>query len=228
MRAIANDQLEGFPSKDEVRTIFVEHNLQAEEADLPVLDFIAKDPNFADTLTRKEVSDTLASVGFTEAMQAQAVGSLSGGWKMKLELARAMLMKADILLLDEPTNHLDVANVAWLENYLNNAGDVTSIVVSHDSGFLDNVCTNIIHYEKNRKLKTYVGNMSAFVEIRPEAKAYYNLEAATFAFKFPEPGFLADIKNKGKPIIRLTNCTYQYPGAAKPSINNISVTCALS
>ncbi|KAH9120138.1 hypothetical protein AeMF1_007542, partial [Aphanomyces euteiches] len=228
MRAIANGQLEGFPSKDEVRTVFVEHNLQAEEADLPVLDFIAKDPNFADTLTRKEVSDTLASVGFTEAMQAQAVGSLSGGWKMKLELARAMLMKADILLLDEPTNHLDVANVAWLENYLNNAGDVTSIVVSHDSGFLDNVCTNIIHYEKNRKLKTYVGNMSAFVEIRPEAKAYYNLEAATFAFKFPEPGFLADIKNKGKPIIRLTNCTYQYPGAAKPSINNISVTCALS
>ena len=51
-------------------------------------------------------------------MQASAVASLSGGWKMKLALARAMLMKADILLLDEPTNHLDVTNVAWLENYL--------------------------------------------------------------------------------------------------------------
>ena len=51
-------------------------------------------------------------------MQASAVASLSGGWKMKLALARAMLMKADILLLDEPTNHLDVTNVAWLENFL--------------------------------------------------------------------------------------------------------------
>lgn len=69
--------------------------------------------------------------------------------------ARAMLMKADIMLLDEPTNHLDVKNVAWLEHYLTHLPDVTSMVVSHDSGFLDNVCTGIIHYE-NRKLKHYV------------------------------------------------------------------------
>ena len=72
--------------------------------------------------------------------------------------ARAMLMKADIMLLDEPTNHLDVKNVAWLEDYLTHLPDVTSMVVSHDSGFLDHVCTGIIHYE-NRKLKHYkVGN----------------------------------------------------------------------
>ncbi|OQR89130.1 elongation factor 3 [Achlya hypogyna] len=227
MRAIANGQLEGFPSKDELKTVYVEHNLQAEEAELSVVDFVLNDPDFKD-MPRKEVQDTLSSVGFTDAMQAQAVGSLSGGWKMKLELARAMLQKADILLLDEPTNHLDVANVAWLENYLTSMGTITSLIVSHDSGFLDNVCTNIIHYEKNRKLKTYVGNMSKFVELRPEAKAYYDLDAATIAFKFPEPGFLADIKNKGKPIIRLTNCSYTYPGASKPSINDVTITCALS
>ena len=65
-----------------------------------------------------------------------------------------MLMKADIMLLDEPTNHLDVKNVAWLEDYLTHLPDVTSMVVSHDSGFLDHVCTGIIHYE-NRKLKHY-------------------------------------------------------------------------
>ena len=58
------------------------------------------------------------------------------------------------MLLDEPTNHLDVKNVAWLEDYLTHLPDVTSMVVSHDSGFLDNVCTGIIHYE-NRKLKHY-------------------------------------------------------------------------
>ena len=96
----------------------------------------------------------LASVGFTPDMQQQPVASLSGGWKMKLALARAMLMKAVIMLLDEPTNHLDVTNVAWLVNYLTHLPQVTSMVVSHDSGFLDNVCSHIIHYE-NRKLKTY-------------------------------------------------------------------------
>jgi hypothetical protein len=68
--------------------------------------------------------------------------------------ARAMLMKADIMLLDEPTNHLDVYNVKWLEDYLNGLSQVTSIIVSHDSGFLDNVCTDIIHYE-DRKLRRY-------------------------------------------------------------------------
>ncbi len=65
-----------------------------------------------------------------------------------------MLMRADIMLLDEPTNHLDVTNVAWLEKYLVGLDDVTSMIVSHDSGFLDNVCTDIIHYE-DRKLKRY-------------------------------------------------------------------------
>ena len=68
--------------------------------------------------------------------------------------ARAMLMKADIMLLDEPTNHLDVKNVAWLEGYLVSLTNVTSMIVSHDSGFLDHVCTDIIHYE-DRKLKRY-------------------------------------------------------------------------
>ena len=65
-----------------------------------------------------------------------------------------MLMKADIMLLDEPTNHLDVKNVAWLEGYLTSLTNVTSMIVSHDSGFLDHVCTDIIHYE-DRKLKRY-------------------------------------------------------------------------
>merc|ERR1719261_1463167 len=67
------------------------------------------------------------------------VVALSGGWKMKLALARAILMKADILLLDEPTNHLDVKNVAWLEEYLCSQNTVSSMIVSHDSGFLDGV-----------------------------------------------------------------------------------------
>ena len=109
---------------------------------------------------------------------------------MKLALARAMLMNADIMLLDEPTNHLDVTNVQWLINYLVGLKGVTSVVVSHDSGFLDAVCSSIIHYEDNFKLKKYLGNLSKFVQQRPEAAAYYSLADASTKWSLPEPGFL--------------------------------------
>lgn len=64
--------------------------------------------------------------------QGKLITEISGGWKMKLSLARAMLLKADILLLDEPTNHLDTMNVAWLENYLVTQPQITCMIVSHD------------------------------------------------------------------------------------------------
>jgi elongation factor 3 len=138
-----------------------------------------------------------------------------------------MLLKADILLLDEPTNHLDVKNVAWLENYLTTI-PTTSMIVSHDSGFLDRVCTNIVHYESNLKLKSYVGNLSEFVKKRPEAKAYYELASENTAFRFPEPGFLEGVKNKSKAILKMYNCTFQYPGTPKPQVNNASLFVSLS
>ena len=117
-------QVEGFPSPDEVRTFYVEHDIDGSEEDTSVLQFILTDKRIL--ANKEEVIDTLASVGFSDERQGQAIGSLSGGWKMKLALARAMLFKADILLLDEPTNHLDVVNVAWLENYLTNLKTCTS------------------------------------------------------------------------------------------------------
>lgn len=111
---------------------------------------------------------------------------------MKLALARAMLLEAGLLLLDEPTNHMDTANVHWLQQYLLSCG-TTLITVSHDSGFLDTVCTGIIHYE-NKKLAKYRGNLSAFVEQKPEAKAYYELTDEYVKFKFPIPGPLDGVK----------------------------------
>ena len=104
MRAITNGQVEGFPSPDEVRTFYVEHDIDGSEADTSVLQFILSDKRIL--AAEPEVRETLASVGFSEERQQNAIGSLSGGWKMKLALARAMLFKADILLLDEPTNHV--------------------------------------------------------------------------------------------------------------------------
>lgn len=158
MRSIAEGKLEGFPDKSELRTCFVEHKLQGSEADLDIISFIASDPDLA-SIARSDISKALHEVGFDDERQQQKVGSLSGGWKMKLELARAVLMKADVLLLDEPTNHLDVKNVQWLIEYLNAHTEITSLIVSHDSGFLDAVCTDIIHYE-SKKLVYYKGNLS--------------------------------------------------------------------
>jgi elongation factor 3 len=121
-------QVEGFPSPDEVRTFYVEHDIDGSEEEMSVLQFILTDKRILADET--EVKETLASVGFSDERQAQSIGSLSGGWKMKLALARAMLFKADILLLDEPTNHLDVVNVAWLENYLTNLKTCTSSMLA--------------------------------------------------------------------------------------------------
>ncbi|PQE23348.1 elongation factor 3 protein [Rutstroemia sp. NJR-2017a WRK4] len=229
MRAIANGKLEGFPSQDVLRTCFVEHN-QGEDADISILEFVAKDPEIAKE-GKERISEVLSEVGFTagpQGRQSEKVGSLSGGWKMKLALARAMLMKADVLLLDEPTNHLDVANVKWLQEYLKSHTEITSLIVSHDSGFLDEVCTDIYHYEPGKKLACYKGNLAAFVKQKPEAKSYYTLSASLVQFKFPAPGILTGVKSNTRSILRMTNCSYTYPGASKPSLYDVSCQLSLS
>ncbi|KAI0125303.1 P-loop containing nucleoside triphosphate hydrolase protein [Xylariales sp. AK1849] len=227
MRSIASGKLEGFPSQDVLRTCYVEHN-QGEDADISILDFMVKDHTIASE-GKERISEVLAEFGFTagpEGRQSQKVGSLSGGWKMKLALARAMLLRADVLLLDEPTNHMDVTNIAWLETYLKSHTDITSLIVSHDSGFLDNVTTDIYHYEPGKKLGHFKGNLAAFVKVRPEASAYYTLSSSQVQFKFPPPGILSGVKSMTRAIIRMTGCSYTYPGASKPSLTDVS--CQLS
>ncbi|ORZ18616.1 P-loop containing nucleoside triphosphate hydrolase protein, partial [Absidia repens] len=228
MRAIANEQVDGFPPKSELKTVYVEHDIDGSEADTPLIDFIISSEG-VETKDREQVHKILREYGFTEEMvTSMPIGALSGGWKMKLALARAMLMNADILLLDEPTNHLDVVNVAWLENYLLGLKTVTSIIVSHDSGFLDHVCSDIIHYEANYKLKRYGGNLSEFVKKVPKAASYYSLDAAQIKFAFPEPGFLEGIKTKERAILKMKNVDFQYPGTSRKQLTNISMQCSLS
>lgn len=228
MKSIAGGKLEGFPPQDVLRTCYVEHN-QGEDADISILDFVAKDPEIAKNGIER-ISEVLAEFGFTagpEGRQSQRVGSLSGGWKMKLALARAMLQKADVLLLDEPTNHLDVENIAWLETYLKTHTDITSLIVSHDSGFLDNVTTDIYHYEPGKKLGHFKGNLAAFVKVRPEAKSYYTLSASNVQFKFPPPGILSGVRSNTQAVIRMTNVSFQYPKAPKPSLSDVSCKLTL-
>lgn len=224
MRAIANGQVEGFPTQEECRTVYVEHDIDGTDAETTVVDFVIADGMVG--LTKEAVEDKLREFSFSEEMIAMPIASLSGGWKMKLALARAVLKNADILLLDEPTNHLDTVNVAWLVNYLKTCG-ITSIIVSHDSGFLDNVCEYIIHYE-GFKLRKYKGNLSEFVKKCPSAQSYYELGASDMEFKFPEPGFLEGVKTKQKAIVKVSNMTFQYPGTTKPQIRDINFQCSLS
>lgn len=229
MKSIAGGKLEGFPPQDVLRTCYVEHN-QGEDADISILEFVAKDPEIAKNGIER-ISEVLSEFGFTsgpEGRQSQKVGSLSGGWKMKLALARAMLQKADVLLLDEPTNHLDVENIAWLENYLKSHTDITSLIVSHDSGFLDNVTTDIYHYEPGKKLGHFKGNLAAFVKVRPEAKSYYTLSASNVQFKFPPPGILSGVRSNTQAVIRMTNVNFTYPKAPKPSLSDVSCKLSLS
>ena len=226
MRAIANGQVEGFPTQAECKTVYVEHDIDGTHADTNVVDYVVATTG-DDVSDKEQVGKQLLEFGFTAEMTQMPITSLSGGWKMKLALATAVLRKADILLLDEPTNHLDTVNVAWLvHDYLTTCG-ITSIIVSHDSGFLDKVCQYIIHYERY-KLRKYKGNLSEFVRKVPSAKSYYELGASDLEFRFPEPGYLEGVKTKQKAIVKVTNMTFQYPGTTKPQIRDINFQCSLS
>lgn len=102
----------------------------------------------------------LAGLGFSKDMQDRATKNFSGGWRMRVSLARALYMEPTLLLLDEPTNHLDLNAVIWLDNYLQ-TWKKTLLIVSHDQSFLDNVCNEIIHLDQ-QKLYYYKGNYSMF------------------------------------------------------------------
>lgn len=117
----------------------------------------------------------LAGLGFSKEMQNRATNKFSGGWRMRVSLARALFIEPTLLMLDEPTNHLDLNAVIWLDNYLQN-WKKTLLIVSHDQSFLDNVCTDIIHLDQC-KLWYYKGNYSMFKKMvvqkrRELVKAY--------------------------------------------------------
>jgi ATP-binding cassette subfamily F protein 3 len=113
---------------------------------------------------RARAAAMLAGLGFAPGDLTRPVADFSGGWRMRLNLARALQSRAELLLLDEPTNHLDLDAVVWLERWLA-AYRGTLIVVSHDREFLDACVTHVAHIE-NRHLTLYVGNYSSFEEQR--------------------------------------------------------------
>jgi len=101
MRSIANGQLDGFPPKDQLRTVYVEHDIDASESNVPVVEYVYSDPILQDAShpAHNQVSEVLGSVGFTESMQQAPVSSLSGGWKMKLAVGETLFVAAHLHLL---------------------------------------------------------------------------------------------------------------------------------
>jgi len=121
-------------------------------------------------------SRLLHGLGFAVDEYTKAVNEFSGGWRMRLNLARALMCRSDILLLDEPTNHLDLPAILWLERWLKRYEGIL-LVVSHDRDFLDQVCTRIAHIE-NRAINLFTGNYSQFESLRAEQLA---LQQAMYA-----------------------------------------------
>lgn len=109
---------------------------------------------------RARAAELMYGLGFTAEEQAKPVSAFSGGWRMRLNLAKTLMCRSNLLLLDEPTNHLDLDTILWLEEWLRRYCG-TMLVISHDRDFLDSIATHIIHFE-HQKLTLYTGNYSDF------------------------------------------------------------------
>jgi ATP-binding cassette subfamily F protein 3 len=139
-------------------------------ADQPDLHLLYERMELIDGFTAESrASRLLHGLGFSADEYAKPVEAFSGGWRMRLNLARALMCRSDILLLDEPTNHLDLPAILWLERWLKQYEGIL-LVVSHDRDFLDQICTRIAHIE-NETISLFTGNYSQFEALRAEQLA---------------------------------------------------------
>ena len=219
MRAISNGQVEGFPTKEELRCIFIENDIQGSQMEMNVAEFLIDTIGFGIQVTVEEAKTALLAGNFTEVMCNGLITQLSGGWKMKLALIRATLEKADIMLVDEPTNHLDVINVQWVVDYINSLPDTTCLIVSHDTKFLDQTVSHILHFDE-LKLHLYKGNLSAFLARFPEKAYYFDLSKTTLKFQFPKPTALVSggKSNKGRTLMEMKERVVQVSTRPPPRI----------
>jgi len=236
LTAISRKDIKELP--EGLKVVFVRHAVSCEEH-VTVREYAEE--NKCDGMDTELALD---EVGFNQEMRTYAVAELSGGWRMRLALATALTQEKcyDVLLLDEPTNHLDKEAVKWLENFLINdaSKEAAVVVVSHDPGFLDNMCTDIIHFA-DKILSFYDGNFTDFknkVNLKEEElAALLNVdEEKTWLgvqpegadkFTFPLPGKLDGITNDKKSIMDLKKVTFGY-SAGNPILKNVNCRLSLS
>merc|ERR1719515_11855 len=258
MRAISQEKVEGFPKRDELVTIFVEHDVEEREIEPPSKEWptgktlwdlngwqfvvhtcnnlYKKDP----PISQEVVLKTLGEIGFKSKergvnLQAAAdmnnpITTYSGGWKVKMQLACAQLINADILMIDDPTGHLDVKNIEWVKNWLGNfPGSI--IATSANTIFLNEMCTHIVdfHERKLRQFKAEKGTvLTKFVETYPEKASYFELSDKNEQWVFPTPGALEGVKSRTKHILKMNDVTFKYPTHEKNTVENISLTVCMA
>jgi ATP-binding cassette subfamily F protein 1 len=196
------------------------------------------------------IATILSGLGFTESDLAKPSNLFSGGWQMRISLARSLYLEPDLLLLDEPTNHLDLEAIIWLGNYLNEWTH-TVIVVSHNIGFLNEICDYILNIEDSKQLIQYKGNYYGFKKAweskqKESAKEWEKYEKklkdfrkkATEKSKIEEFISKNEVKRPDKPynvsilfsqpnyirsnLVNLTNVSFGY-STDKPILSDINV-----
>jgi len=221
LRAMSNKTLQGFP---DIEATYIEHHISEEHHDQITLDYLETNPKIkAKGITREEIARNLAELYVTEHMMNSPLSTLSGGNVQRVNLILAKLAGDPLVLMDEPTNHIDALSIIWLKNYIKTTKNTTFLIISHDIKFMDEVCTNMIHYE-TLKLKVYRGNVTEFVKQKPEAAFYFQTTSQdVLAFSIPDPGPLDGVKSLTKSVLSMKNCYFQYPTAPKPQLTNITV-----
>jgi elongation factor 3 len=223
---MANKTLQGFP---DIEATYIEHHIPEEKHDMITLDYLETHPKIkAKGLSREEIAKNLAELFVTEHMMNSPLSTLSGGNVQRVNLILGKLASDPLILMDEPSNHIDAHSIEWLKNYIKTTKNTTFLIISHDIKFMDEVCTNMIHYE-GLKLKVYRGNVTEFVKQKPEAKYYFETESNdVLAFRIPEPGPLEGVKSLTKSVLSMKNCSFQYPTANVPQLTNITVQVSMA
>ena len=157
---------------------YIDQLSTADEVDETALEMAYEELEELDPNTfEAKASSILHGLGFLQTMMKKPTKDMSGGWRMRVALARALFIKPHLLLLDEPTNHLDLGAVVWLEAYLSTYNHIL-VITSHSQDFLDSVCTNIMDLTVKKKMVYYTGNYTTYVKTRGEnevnqMKAYH-------------------------------------------------------
>merc|ERR1719378_721168 len=258
MRAISQEKVEGFPKRDELVTIFVEHDVHETEIEPPSKEwptgkmnidlcgwefvlhtcnvYFKKEPAITEEVAKK----TLGELGFKAKelgvnLKAAAdinnpITTYSGGWKVKMQLACAQLINADILMIDDPTGHLDVKNIEWVKNWLKNfPGSI--IATSANTAFMNEMCTHIVdfHERKLRQFKATKGEvLTKYVSASPEKSSYFELSDKNEKWVFPVPGALEGVKSRGRTIPKMQDVTFKYATSERNTIEDVSLTVCMA
>jgi len=146
----------------------IEEMAMADNVDELALDAAYEELEEVDPSTfEAKAGSILHGLGFSQAMMKKPTKDMSGGWRMRVSLARALFVKPHLLLLDEPTNHLDLGAVVWLEAYLSTYNHIL-VITSHSQDFMDSVCTNIMDLTHKKKMVYYTGNYTTYVRTKKE------------------------------------------------------------